>query len=165
MNERSWQYMYDVISALYDHNNLLCFCICYGHWRAKVIIIMEVIKKRVKMWDLLTEMPRKKPLKVLKYSQLIYYIYDRKWKMDESDSKRWNFVDGLNWGMDNDYRNISGFFFDRARKTTFFRLSWWKFFFLNWQICCFFLVEECCWRKNNSYYTLYRRIYWFWFWW
>lgn len=107
----------------------------------------------------------KTSLKVLKYSQLIYYIYDRKWKMDESDSKRWNFVDGLNWVMDNDYRNISGFFFDRARKTTFFRLSWWKFFFLNWQICWFFLVEECCWRKNNSYYTLYRRIYWFWFWW
>lgn len=138
MNERSWQYMYDVISALYDHKHLLCFCFCYGHWRAKVIIIMEVIKKRVKMWDLLTEMPRKKPLKVLKYSQLIYYIYDRKWKMDESDSKRWNFVDGLNWGMDNDYRNISGFFSTELGKPLFFSVVMVEVFFLKLTNMLFF---------------------------
>lgn len=59
--------MYNVISVLYDYNNLLCFCFCYGYWRVKVIIIMEVIKKCVKMWDLLIEMLRKKFLKVLKY--------------------------------------------------------------------------------------------------
>lgn len=108
----------------------------------------------------------KTSLKVLKYSQLIYYIYDRKGKMDEGDSKRWNYVDGLNWVMDNDYRNISGFFSTELGKPLFFSVVMVEvFFFLNWQICWFFLVEECCWRKNNSYYTLYRRIYWFWFWW
>lgn len=51
--------MYDVISVLYDYNNLLCFCICYGYWRVKVIIIMKVIIKCVKMWDLLIEMLKK----------------------------------------------------------------------------------------------------------
>lgn len=107
----------------------------------------------------------KTSLKVLKYSQLIYYIYDRKWKMDEGDSKRWNYVDGLNWVMDNDYRNISGFFSTELGKPLFFSVVMVEVFFLKLTNMLIFLVEECCWRKNNSYYTLYRRIYWFWFSW
>lgn len=105
----------------------------------------------------------KTSLKVLKYSQLIYYIYDRKWKMDEGDSKRWNFVDGLNWVMDNDYRNISGFFSTELGKPLFFSVVMVEVFFLKLTNMLIFLVEECCWRKSNSYYILYRRIYWFWF--
>lgn len=71
----------------------------------------------------------KTSLKVLKYSQLIYYIYDRKWKMDEGDSKRWNYVDGLNWVMDNDYRNIS-FFSTELGKPLFFSVVMVEVFFL-----------------------------------
>lgn len=107
----------------------------------------------------------KTSLKVLKYSQLIYYIYDRKWKMDEGNSKRWHYVDWLNWVMDNDYRNISGFFSTELGKPLFFSVVMVEVFFLKLTNMLIFLVEECCWRKNNSYYTLYRRIYWFWFWW